>query len=167
MEQHYHLQRDYCLRRALQGGGGEEEKEHPLLHKYYQIKMPRTSVRGQGSMWKIRKMVSKKEERRMRRHLYIQIPAPVWACASTHTDPNTHTGMSITGNGNMRILVPTYIRGLLPCYTATAISQSKNMQLAPLQCGYSNTPAMAICRLQQYAGYGNRLAMAIRWRKNT
>jgi hypothetical protein len=24
------------------------------------------------------------------------------------TDPNTRTGMSITGNGNLRVLVPTY-----------------------------------------------------------
>jgi hypothetical protein len=28
--------------------------------------------------------------------------------ASKHTDPNTHTGMSIIGNGNLHILVPTY-----------------------------------------------------------
>jgi hypothetical protein len=41
-------------------------------------------------------------------HPYTQIPVPVRACASTRTDPNTRTSMSITGNGNLRILVPTY-----------------------------------------------------------
>ncbi len=29
--------------------------------------------------------------------------------ASMHTDPNTHTGISITGNGNLHVLVPTCI----------------------------------------------------------
>ncbi len=28
--------------------------------------------------------------------------------ASTLTDPNTRTGMSIPGNGNLRVLVPTH-----------------------------------------------------------
>ncbi len=28
--------------------------------------------------------------------------------ASKRTDPNTHTGMSIIGNGNFHVLVPTY-----------------------------------------------------------
>ncbi len=46
----------------------------------------------------------------MMTHPYIGIPVPVRACASTRTDPNTRTGMSITGNGNLRILVPTYIQ---------------------------------------------------------
>ena len=33
---------------------------------------------------------------------------PVRACASTRTDPNTRTGMSIaSSNENLRILVPT------------------------------------------------------------
>ncbi len=41
-------------------------------------------------------------------HPYIQIPVPVKACAGTRTDPNMRTGMSITSNGNLRILVPTY-----------------------------------------------------------
>ncbi len=45
----------------------------------------------------------------MMTHLYMQIPVPVRACASTRADPNTHTGMSITGNANLRVLVPTYI----------------------------------------------------------
>jgi hypothetical protein len=45
---------------------------------------------------------------RMMTQPYIRIPVPVRACASTRTDPNTRTGMSITGNGNLRILVPTH-----------------------------------------------------------
>jgi hypothetical protein len=36
----------------------------------------------------------------MMMHLYIQIQVPVWACASTRTDPNTRPGISITSNGN-------------------------------------------------------------------
>jgi hypothetical protein len=46
---------------------------------------------------------------RVMTHPYIQIPVPVRACASTLTDPNMRTGMSITSYGNLRILVPTYI----------------------------------------------------------
>ncbi len=48
MEQHYPLRLHYHVHRALQGGGGGGEEERPLLHKYYQIKMPRTSVMGAG-----------------------------------------------------------------------------------------------------------------------
>jgi hypothetical protein len=44
----------------------------------------------------------------MMTHPYIRITVPVRACASTRTDPNTHTGMSITGNGKLCVLVPTY-----------------------------------------------------------
>ncbi len=33
---------------VIQGGGGREEEERPLSHKYYQIKNPRTSVTGAG-----------------------------------------------------------------------------------------------------------------------
>jgi hypothetical protein len=44
----------------------------------------------------------------MMTHPYIRIPVQVRACASTRTDPNMRTGMSITNNGNLRILVPTY-----------------------------------------------------------
>jgi hypothetical protein len=36
-----------CTVPFREGGGGEEE-ERPLLHKYYQIKKPRTSVMRAG-----------------------------------------------------------------------------------------------------------------------
>jgi hypothetical protein len=55
-------------------------------------------------------MVAKKEENADDDTSLNTNPVPVWAFASTRTDPNMRTGMSITGYGNLCILVPTYIQ---------------------------------------------------------
>jgi hypothetical protein len=52
-------------------------------------------------------------------HPYMRIPVPVRACASMRTDPNTRTGMSITGNGILRVLVPAYARFCLKSQVLT------------------------------------------------
>jgi hypothetical protein len=62
----------------------------------------------------------------MMTYLCIQIPVPVRACASMHTDPNMHTGMSITGNGNLSVLVPTFTcRGRLRDVSVALLSVDK------------------------------------------
>ncbi len=68
----------------------------------------------------------------MMTHPYIQIPVLVRACASTRIDPNTRTGISITNNRNLHVLVPTYT--LMPLTSSWAHALSKKEGRLPTSC---------------------------------
>ncbi len=104
-----------CTVPFREGEGGKKRNVHyPTSTTKLKAQNKCDGGRAQGG--KYVKWLLKMKEMGMMMHLLIQISVPVWACASTRTDPNTRTGMSITGNGNLHILVPTYILRMAKVY---------------------------------------------------